>query len=489
VANGLRESFYLSRTYGCGASSQWGPFRCVHSSVVTLLFARSMHAPPSPAACSRDDALLLQPQRGAHDLRRLLDRGAGRQVVRRWMTCVLLLLRSIARQPAAAPVHPPEQFERGPAWPPESAICHDPHASLSSTTHNPPSCPSRGLRAWELMQRGMPALLSNGSQKTNADGSPQFTTWRLSDLDLARAMFSVRNPDDSVPMWPLVEDNRHGYVPGLRLLPQYRWVAPPEPARQAGGGGNLVSRSSSCLNHVNTSPNSCECWNHSSLVGPCPCHRRRRFPLCPVVLQQHEREGVQRDGLLLAHPQSEGLSGGGLRPPHMGRECELSQRVVRVNRATAGPRPRRSVVCSFSTGVYHQWRTTLIGSCPIIPPSPPPLWRWLCRASHPCGTRSTCATTSASATATACPAETSVHFSCIQPPVGDSGCVWGLLRGSSARMRSNEGAAANLARREHGGASGQLLTQQGPPPLRSTHRSMRRSYTSLGGTAPSTSEW
>jgi hypothetical protein len=84
---------------------------------------------------------------------------------------------------------------------------------------------------------------------------------------------------------------------------------------------------------------------------------------------------------------------------------------------------------------------------------------------------------------------TTVHFSCIQPPVGDSGCVWGLLRGSSARMRSNEGAAANLARREHGGASGQLLTQQGPPPLRSTHRSMRRSYTSLGGTAPSTSEW
>lgn len=72
--------------------------------------------------------------------------------------------------------------------------------------------------------RGMPALNGDGSQQTNADGSPKFVTWHLSDLDLARAMFSVRNADALIPLWPFVEDNRHGYVPGLRLLPQYRCV-------------------------------------------------------------------------------------------------------------------------------------------------------------------------------------------------------------------------------------------------------------------------
>ena len=81
---------------------------------------------------------------------------------------------------------------------------------------------SRGIRAWELMVQGMPDKYSNGTQKQNPDGSLKYTTWRLSDLDLARAMFAATPADDDNPLWPGMLDLRHGYVPGLCLLPAYR---------------------------------------------------------------------------------------------------------------------------------------------------------------------------------------------------------------------------------------------------------------------------
>ena len=71
--------------------------------------------------------------------------------------------------------------------------------------------------------QGMPDKYSNGTQKQNPDGSLKYMTWRLSDLDLARAMFAASHPvEDDLPLWPGMEDLRHGYVPGLRLLPAYK---------------------------------------------------------------------------------------------------------------------------------------------------------------------------------------------------------------------------------------------------------------------------
>ena len=50
------------------------------------------------------------------------------------------------------------------------------------------------------MVRGMPERLSNGVPVNDSDGKQKYTTWRLSDLDLARHMFSVKNSDDDTPM-------------------------------------------------------------------------------------------------------------------------------------------------------------------------------------------------------------------------------------------------------------------------------------------------
>lgn len=58
-----------------------------------------------------------------------------------------------------------------------------------------------------------------------ATGKPQYTDWYLSDLDIVKAMFTTPFTNlDAERYFPLVNDARHGYVPGLRAMPQFRTV-------------------------------------------------------------------------------------------------------------------------------------------------------------------------------------------------------------------------------------------------------------------------
>lgn len=79
-----------------------------------------------------------------------------------------------------------------------------------------------GVRAWELMVRGKPERDRDGVHLTDpATGAPLFGVWRLSDLDLVKAMFTTplygRSPEVT---WPFADDQRHGVAPGVRSLPE-----------------------------------------------------------------------------------------------------------------------------------------------------------------------------------------------------------------------------------------------------------------------------
>jgi len=68
--------------------------------------------------------------------------------------------------------------------------------------------------------------------------------WEMSDLDIARALFSIvdHRSDSDLLYWPGVEDARHGYVPGLRLLPQHANQSDAEFALEAMSGKNRKLR-------------------------------------------------------------------------------------------------------------------------------------------------------------------------------------------------------------------------------------------------------
>jgi hypothetical protein len=80
-----------------------------------------------------------------------------------------------------------------------------------------------GLKLWHMMSEGKPLYHRNGTLMVHAaNGSVVTDEWYLSDLDLVRAAFGLWEHDLSAePVWPMVHDKRHGYVPGLRLLPKY----------------------------------------------------------------------------------------------------------------------------------------------------------------------------------------------------------------------------------------------------------------------------
>jgi hypothetical protein len=80
-----------------------------------------------------------------------------------------------------------------------------------------------GLKLWQMMATGKPQYHRNGTLMFNAStGAVVTDEWYLSDLDLVRAAFGVWEHSLSLEaVWPMVHDLRHGYVPGLRLLPQY----------------------------------------------------------------------------------------------------------------------------------------------------------------------------------------------------------------------------------------------------------------------------
>jgi hypothetical protein len=72
----------------------------------------------------------------------------------------------------------------------------------------------------------MPVFDNDGKPSLWPNGTQQRKTWTLSDLDVARALFSKTDPhpDHDQRYWPGMDDERHGYVPGLRLLPEFRCV-------------------------------------------------------------------------------------------------------------------------------------------------------------------------------------------------------------------------------------------------------------------------
>ena len=80
-----------------------------------------------------------------------------------------------------------------------------------------------GLKMWQMMVDGKPQYWRNGTLKLNeSTGLVVTDEWYLSDLDLVRAAFGIWDHDlRSEAVWPMVHDLRHGYVPGLRHLPQY----------------------------------------------------------------------------------------------------------------------------------------------------------------------------------------------------------------------------------------------------------------------------
>lgn len=79
-----------------------------------------------------------------------------------------------------------------------------------------------GLKLWKMMMEGKPQFHRNGTLQRSTDGSVIVDEWYLSDLDLVRAAFGIwEHKLNSEAVWPMVHDLRHGYVPGLRLMPMY----------------------------------------------------------------------------------------------------------------------------------------------------------------------------------------------------------------------------------------------------------------------------
>jgi hypothetical protein len=72
-----------------------------------------------------------------------------------------------------------------------------------------------GSYFWDLMVAGQPEQYPNRTLKSTR------VTWHESDMALAMYAFSDWHYSDYIGHWPKVADARHGFVPGLKMLPRY----------------------------------------------------------------------------------------------------------------------------------------------------------------------------------------------------------------------------------------------------------------------------
>ena len=85
------------------------------------------------------------------------------------------------------------------------------------------------------MAEGAPIYNMEGEPRSYPNGTLLRQLFHMSDIDIARALFSVssHHHDADHLYWPGVEDARHGYVPGLRLLPDYASMSDTEFAAES----------------------------------------------------------------------------------------------------------------------------------------------------------------------------------------------------------------------------------------------------------------
>ena len=82
---------------------------------------------------------------------------------------------------------------------------------------------SDGLRMWGHMVRGEGVTDLHGMPELNpATGLQSHVTWRLGDMAIVRAVFTVRQRNSSRDrLWPWLDDGLHGYAPGVRAQPLF----------------------------------------------------------------------------------------------------------------------------------------------------------------------------------------------------------------------------------------------------------------------------
>lgn len=82
----------------------------------------------------------------------------------------------------------------------------------------------------EIMRVGEPVFDGNtGLPRLGADGKQEHQEWRLGDMAIVRLAFSSwprAYKEDR--LFPWVQDSRHGYVEGLRLMPIYKAMSDAE---------------------------------------------------------------------------------------------------------------------------------------------------------------------------------------------------------------------------------------------------------------------
>lgn len=89
---------------------------------------------------------------------------------------------------------------------------------------NAPAKPSGGLWVVEPsieVAGQLQALIDAPVPGTGGEG------WHWGDMQVVRYLFGMPpNPKDVEPLWPAVEDARHGYVPGVKEFPETQQMAP-----------------------------------------------------------------------------------------------------------------------------------------------------------------------------------------------------------------------------------------------------------------------
>ena len=77
-----------------------------------------------------------------------------------------------------------------------------------------------------MMVEGKPKLTGGWGHETTvigADGKPEREYWHWGDMQIVRWYFSRWSTQfDREPLWPELDDERHGRVAGLQYFPGYR---------------------------------------------------------------------------------------------------------------------------------------------------------------------------------------------------------------------------------------------------------------------------